>query len=545
MLDGSRTASLGVARDERSALEAAESHLTRAKALEQQASDCCVDEYFTASAWAWKAIAEEVSGQANVPSIDCYNTALSSLLAAACRFQRWDAERRLIIKQAHSIDTGHGQQASTQTIPVSCHGFQWQPCDFQRLERPTTYQSPLLRRYYAARGVGIPLVAERKRDGSHTGEARFFAEKMFWSTTAVLQFADSAADSAALPLAVLQLYNPLEVQHVAGEGCGLPLAHDLTAPLANMLEAAPRSYLAGFIEPGGATQPRLTFLEPYQPGKAPVVLIHGLFSDPQAWADMINDLRAAPGFMQRHQIWVFRYPTGQGFLQSAAVLRRELKAAACALDRDQEDAALHNITLIGHSMGGLIAKLQVSYSDELIWSRLAKQPLDEIVTTEATREFLAEASYFDPLDSVQRVIFIASPHGGSLRSSGLFGRGAALLVEPAPQQEQMLAQLLRDNPGTFNPVVERGLPTSIDMLIPSSPLLDAMRQMRQRPGVKLYNMVGVWQPLSLDGPSDGVVSVASASHPRCESVLPINSPHAKVHRTIAASQEVLRILSCH
>ena len=59
----------------------------------------------------------------------------------------------------------------------------------------------------------------------------------------------------------------------------------------------------------------------------PVVLIHGLYSDPQSWADMINDLRASSQFSQRFQVWTFRYPTGQGFLQSAAKLRAELQAA--------------------------------------------------------------------------------------------------------------------------------------------------------------------------------------------------------------------------
>src|SRR6185369_12819958 len=115
-----------------------------------------------------------------------------------------------------------------------------------------------------------------------------------------------------------------------------PLAFDLTAPLAKTLEVAPRPYLAGFIEPGGAVAAaRLSFLEPYQPRKVPLVLIHGLFSDPQGWADLINDLRAAPGFADRFQIWVFRYPTGQGFLQSAAVLRKELQAVVATLDPSQ------------------------------------------------------------------------------------------------------------------------------------------------------------------------------------------------------------------
>src|SRR5262249_49371722 len=79
------------------------------------------------------------------------------------------------------------------------------------------------------------------------------------------------------------------------------------------------------LQPSEAATAKLLFLDPYQPGKVPVVLIHGLFSSPEDWADAIGHLRAAPGFAERFQIWAFRYPTGQGFLQSAAALRTQLR----------------------------------------------------------------------------------------------------------------------------------------------------------------------------------------------------------------------------
>jgi len=82
------------------------------------------------------------------------------------------------------------------------------------------------------------------------------------------------------------------------------------------------------------------------------------------------------------------------------------------------------------------------------------------------------------------------------------------------------------------------------MLVPSSPLLDAMREMRLRPCVALHTILGVSHPLSLDGPSDGIVSVSSASHPGAQSVLAINSHHARIHHRLETSLEILRILSC-
>lgn len=521
-----------------SSLPAAEYELVRAKSLEAAGDELCVESYFAACSLAWQSLDEGPPGSRS-PSRQCYNEAVADLLAAAQRFGRLDPARGLVIRD--------GERPIA--LPIVHHGFCWATTDFQKLHPPPTGREPLLNRRYGCQGIGLPLVVERARNDCHPLEKRFYPEKSFFAATAVLRF-DAAADPTLEPnltqaSAVLEFYNPFIVRSIPAQADPRPLACDLSAPLAATLEAAPRPYLAGFIDPGGATDSaRLTFLEPYQPGKVPVVLIHGLFSDPLGWADLINDLRATTGFTERFQLWVFRYPTGQGFLQSAAILRKELQAAIAALDPVLRDEALHKMVLIGHSMGGLVAKLQVTYSEELIWSRLANRPIDEIITTEQTRAFLAAACYFDPSPDVKKVIFIASPHQGSLQSSGIIGRSAALLVEPSAEQATMHEQLLRDNPGTFNPLIERRFPTSIDMLSTRSPLLEAMRQMRLSSCVKLHNIIGVSHPISFDGPSDGIVSVHSASHPACQSVLPVNSPHAQVHRSLKTSAEILRILNC-
>jgi pimeloyl-ACP methyl ester carboxylesterase len=312
--------------------------------------------------------------------------------------------------------------------------------------------------------------------------------------------------------------------------------------LANSLRPAPAA--AEYGSPSLANAARLEFLEPYRPGKVPVVLIHGLFSQPRDWNDLAYDLQLAPGFSDRYQLWAFGYSTGQGFLQSAAALRHQLQETIARLDAEASDPGLHRVVLIGHSMGGLVAKLQVAYSEELVWSQLASRPLEAIVTTEETRAFLAQTCYFDPSPDVARVIFIATPHCGSLASSACVGECVSQLIEPRPEQAALHRQLMRDNPGVFNPRLERRFPTSIDMLAPDSPLLTAMRQMRLRPGIKLHTILGVSHPLSFDGPSDGVVSVASATHPGCQSVLAVGASHTKVHRKLETSAEVLRILGC-
>src|SRR6185437_8867600 len=107
---------------------------------------------------------------------------------------------------------------------------------------------------------------------------------------------------------------------------------------------------------------QLVMLAPYQPGKIPVVFVHGLLSDPTTWITLGNSLNSQPWFRERYQVWAFRYPSGVPFLISAATLRRELNAAIAASPGAAEDPAVSQMVLIGHSMGGLISKLQVTDS---------------------------------------------------------------------------------------------------------------------------------------------------------------------------------------
>jgi pimeloyl-ACP methyl ester carboxylesterase len=512
--------------------------LAEAQALDHAGNPRCVDAYFQACAEAW----QEMAMRSGCSSAECadaqctYNSALQKLLYAACQHGRLNPDHGILIVA--------GPQSVT--VPVDYQGFRWQPSDFERLHPPPKGHEPLLDRSYGNPGLGLPLVAERTRHECDPLEARFYPEKSFFPTTVVLTFGDfpSGDCAAAAHSAELRFINPISRQHLSPAIHAAPLATDLTASLAVTLDNAQRTYFAGFFEPGTATtRARLNFLEPYQPGKTPVVLIHGLFSDPLSWADMTNDLRATPGFNDRYQIWVFRYPTGQGFMQSATALRRELRAAVDMLDPQGTDPALHRLVLVGHSMGGLIAKLQVTHAEELLWNELANRPLETIVTTEQTRRLLAESCYFDPNPDIARVIFIAAPHSGSLPSSSIFGRSIATMIQTSPEQQEMHNQLMRDNPHTFNPLIEQRMPTSIDMLSPRSPLLTQMRKMRIGCNVQLHNIIGCSQLLSTDGPSDGVVSVHSASHPGCQSVLKIHAKHTHIHRTEEASTEVLRILN--
>jgi pimeloyl-ACP methyl ester carboxylesterase len=380
-------------------------------------------------------------------------------------------------------------------------------------------------------------------------ELRFLPKTSSFAATVLLRFISKDVGSEskdALCAAVLEFHDPLRNCNASPQPGALPLAADLTAPLAKIIQDNPRTYLAGFVQSGTEyQQSRLTFLEPYQVGKTPIVFIHGLYSDPQSWADMENDLRAIPGFCDRFQVWFFRYPTGQGFLRSAAELRSELQAAIQACDPDCADPELRQMILVGHSMGGLIAKLQITHSENHIWRRLANRPLKDIKIDQTARAKLAAACFFEPALHVRRVIFIATPHHGANEASGVVGNIASRFVRESPEDSALHRQLIAQNPGVFSDIVQQRLPTSIDLLKPNSPLLTAMQEMKIGSGVEYHNILGEIPFPSLQGPSDGVVPIASASHDGFTSEIIVSEAHAKVHRSQETIKEVARILLEH
>ena len=77
-------------------------------------------------------------------------------------------------------------------------------------------------------------------------------------------------------------------------------------------------------------------LQPFQPNKIPVVMVHGLWSSPMTWMEMFNDLRSMPELSRNYQFWFYMYPTGQHFMLSAADMRRDMAEMRKVFDPKHE-----------------------------------------------------------------------------------------------------------------------------------------------------------------------------------------------------------------
>jgi triacylglycerol esterase/lipase EstA (alpha/beta hydrolase family) len=516
----------------------AQAALARAQEFDRAGQQQAVDLYFQAAAQAADVLLPGQFSSADTIQIEAiYRQALSGLIDAGQRYGRLDPRGQLTIVAG-----------GTRVIPLRYFGFAWQPCDFSRLVPADTQSSREISRHYTNPGLGLPLIVERV---SAAPNEMFFREWQPFAATALLRPASDLTDAAspsdpsqtASPSGyVLELYNPFAFNAVMWRGVPCPLAGDLTAPLAALVNEVPRKYLQGFTAPTDtAVRPKLFMLEPCQRGKIPVIFIHGLYSDAITWVDMINDLRSQRDLYDRYQFWTFRYPTGGDLLTSTAVLRQNLHLVQATFDPEHTDPALNSIVLVGHSLGGLVSKMQVATSYDLLWREAATQPFSSLRAPPEMQERLARGFFFQPVPSVKRVIFIGTPHRGSGLASRLAGRIGSELVEFGTAEEIAYQELMDQNADLFKPFLQRQRPTTITMLDPDNPFLNALSQMPVSSQAHLHSIIGDSSINPLTEPGDGVVPISSARH-YGKSELFVVARHEKLHQVPETIAEVARIL---
>ena len=508
--------------------------LAEAEELDRAGSDRAVDLYYQAALQAAQALTFNAgaAGIGRTSAWETYHRGLAGLIDAGQRYGRLDPRRQLIV-----VDGG------TRSVAISYFGFAWQPQDFSQLAPAAAFESRELASRYFTPGFGTPLVGVRIAASENE---RFFRPWQPFAVTAVLRpLIDPAGTVSSGGGAVLELYNPHVFDRINWGASSLGLSRDLTAPLAAYVRESPRQYFRGFTAPTDtAVKPKLVTAEPYQRGKIPLVFIHGLYSDAITWADTANELRAQSDIYEQYQLWTFRYPTGGELLDSAAALRQELRAARESFDPEHRDPALDAMVLVGHSLGGLVSKMQITTSYDILWRQVAMQPFDALRAPPDGQLRLSRDFFYEPVSSVTRVVFIGTPHRGSSMTRRLAGRISSKLVSFGSQEDDQYRELMDDNRDVFRPELARKRPTTIDMLEPTSPFLAALQQMPLACSVHTHSIIGTGGS-PLGGPGDGVVSVESARQAGVESEFYVPAKHEKLHRHPDSIAELLRILRLH
>ena len=542
----------------------AEIHFWQGRRAEQAGKPFACHDYYLSAGYAYHylmgaavAPADGASGVAASTfdprfrlACDLYNAGLAKCIRAAQRVGKLDPARPLYVATA---------DGSGFTLSVAHHGFSWRPEEFGKLLFSEDYRVEGLSNQFRTYGLGVPMIGERASDPSPAAHA-WYPRNLEFPVTAFFQFPEAIADLEQQHAGRLDLYNPNNIGSVSVPGGRMPLESDLTTPLAYALAHAGFSEDAydGLLNPN-RLQPKtgIYMFEPYQPGKIPVLLIHGIWSSPLTWAPLINDLQADPVIRERYQFWAYLYPSADPYLVTAADLRGRLKMLKAELDPHGQDPTLDDLVVVGHSMGGLVARLLTASSGHSFWRLINKQtPLAELSMRAQTKSELQQTFYFEQQTYVRRVIFLATPHHGSSLSPSWPARFINRFIRLPNTVADTLRDVVQSDPTAWPTLAKGDLPTSIDFLAPGSPGLELLANQPRPDGVHYHSVVGVLphpsylvETLSPGGRSkegtDGVVQYTSAHLPESESELIVPADHFNVHHHPRAVLEVRRLLYEH
>ncbi len=366
-----------------------------------------------------------------------------------------------------------------------------------------------------------------------------------WAVTAVPQFRPaSGGDRAILSL---DLYDPHTTGRVGGTAARTaPLAADYSTPLAVAYQriGPERRGLRGFL---GASRDfasaGIYASEKPTPDKIPLLLVHGLISDPSDFHDLHNALESDPLVRSHYQVWFFYYPSSLPVVYSAMLLREDLDRFIHQLDPHGVHPALHRTVLVGHSMGGLLCRLAISDGGDRYYHHFFRRGLDELKLTPGQRELTKRAFYYHADPNVSQTVFIATPHQGSVLASNVLGRLGRMLVRVPRAVRGRIDGIISQNRralaagGSIKPT------SSLDSLGPHDPLIAAINDVAMRPEVKLHSILG---NRGRGGPpersTDGVVSYASSHLPQAASELIMPAGHTGTLKRPETADEIIRIL---
>ncbi len=457
---------------------------------------------------------------------DLYNWGLSQGLIV-------DADARVELASGPR-DTPPGVVAVEFTQP----GFAWQLDTIKKYYAADDYLVRGLSTRNRDSGLGAPLIAVTDKIGR-------FKEVRRAPGTAFLRVSGNVRDWSAGKLsATLELYATFDTRDVQVNGMKVPLQTDTTVPLALGLNNSPiwQLGLSQFFSQSDAFKTGLRLMQPYSPGKIPVVFVHGTASSPVWWAEMWNTLRADPALRERYQYWMFNYATGNPITYSAGALRDSLLAQIRIHDPEGKDPALQHMVVIGHSQGGLLAKLTVTDTGDKLWNLQFQTNIDSLNIDIPTRELLRSNFFFKPLPCVSRVVFVATPHRGSYVNSTFVQRFLNRFMKfPKDLMSASVNLLKADQKLKLPPTVRHGIPSSLNGMAMNNPFMLTLADIPVAPNVKANSIIAIKGDDQPPQGADGVVQYTSAHVDYAESEFIVRSGHSCQGNPLTI-EEVRRIL---
>ncbi len=349
--------------------------------------------------------------------------------------------------------------------------------------------------------------------------------------------------------AALNLYSAFDSSHIDIDGTPVPIEKDISAHVAYTLDQSQLSNVGikGFFTGTIPYKAGIYQMTPFHPGKIPVVFVHGTFSNPFSWAEMVNTLMADAVIRKRFQFWFYLYNTNKPVFSSARFFRKALEEQIRGCGAERTNPFLQQMVVIGHSQGGLLTKCVTTDTGDRILKEVTGKALSEINFSEDQEKILKEMFILESLPFITRAIFISTPHRGSRLAKswmrhilqkfvtlpGAVIKTTAAFMKIFPQDDVAKKKLKEYN---F---------TSVDGMTPDNPLLISMSKIPLSPRVKAHSIIAINNDGNPEEGSDGVVTYASAHVDYVESEYIVQpSGHSSQWHPLSI-EEVRRILHQH
>lgn len=397
-------------------------------------------------------------------------------------------------------------------------------------------------------GCGAAMVGIREQRPERAEEMKFYPLRGL-HVPVTLTMESARKTGAHARSVILSLKNPMLVTETTIGSRKFPLAADYSAPIAVVLNGRNEMSwgLDGFFKADERIkQSGIYLLEPYDPKRIPVLLIHGLISVPIIWRDLIPEFLADPELSRRYQFMVFSYPSSYPVAQSAELLRNRLADVRAKYDPRGKDPLSRNMVVMGHSMGGILTHTLVADMGDTLWKQFSDAPFDSVPFNPEQKERARSLLFFKPDPAVRRAVFIATPHrGANLAKVGVAGMISRIAKLPG--------DLVRTSTGLLQSVPEVAdslkIPldkkvTSVQSLMPGAPMVAALDIAPYHKGVIYHSIIGDRGKGNTPKSSDGAVEYWSSHQEGAASELIVPTSHT-AYTDPGAIEEMKRILRVH
>ncbi|WP_238053207.1 alpha/beta hydrolase [Psychrobacter sp. Ps2] len=252
---------------------------------------------------------------------------------------------------------------------------------------------------------------------------------------------DSVLDALSSRKLDIHLYNPYQTESVNILNDDYPLAANFSAGYGlwlseNQLDGV--GYLNLITRQPDAQLPKLFMLEPYDPDKRVLIMLHGLASSPATWVNLTNDILNDDKLRDNYQVWQIFYPTNLPILENRYQIQQLINSTYQQTDPNGQNRASRNSVIISHSMGAIIARMMLSdenlvddldkLNDKDILSSNEKQQIRNALKTSFGEDELKQRFELQALPQVDTAVFLSAPFRGTDYADRWFTRALRRIV---------------------------------------------------------------------------------------------------------------------